>query len=135
MTRAVTPSPVTPCLRSGGDPGVQRLTWRLHALMHVLPQVIASRAIHPPDLGPSEQKLLGFLSGCPGCPPLPGPRHGAPLLCCRHPGFAIAVAEAEGRLACFRPALEETVADAGLRAFILPHIEAPGESVRNRAVA
>ncbi len=135
MTRAVMPSPATPCLHSCGDPGVRRLTRRLYALMDVLPQVIARRAIQPRGLGHGEQKLLGFLSGWPGGPPLFEQRHGVPLLCCRHPGLPMAAAEAEGWLACFRPTPEETVADAGLRAFILPRVEAPGEPMRNRAVA
>ncbi len=103
--------------------------------MDVLPQVIACRAIHPRDLGHSDQKLCGFLSGGPGGPPLFEQCLGVPLLCCRHPGFPIAAAEAEGWLACFRPVLEETAADAGLRALILPLVEAPGEPMRHRAVA
>jgi truncated hemoglobin YjbI len=132
MGHAVTPSPVAPCLRSGGDPGARALARRLHVLMHASPQVIACRTIHPQDPGHGEQQRFGFVSGWPGGPLLLESHHDAPLLCCRHPGFAIAAAEAAGR--CFRPALEVTVADAGLRALILPRVEARGEPVRHCAV-
>ena len=135
MTLVPTPSPATPYQRLGGEAGVRRLTRRLYALMDALPQAAACRAIHPQDLGHSEQNLFEFLSGWLGGPPLFEQRHGAPMLRRRHLGFPIADAETEGWLACFRQALEETVADAGLRAFILPRVETLGGHMRNRTAA
>jgi hemoglobin len=103
--------------------------------MDELPQAVACRAIHPQDLAHSEQKLFEFLSGWLGGPPLFEQRRGAPMLRQRHLAFPIATAEAEGWLACFRQALEETGADAALRAWIEPRVEALGQHMRNRVAA
>jgi hemoglobin len=123
---------LTPYRRIGGEAGVRRLTRRMYQLMDTLPEAAAARAIHPPELTDSEQKLFEFLSGWLGGPPLFTERRGAPMLRARHLPFAIGMDEASGWLACFHQAMEETVADAGLREFLWSRIEPLALHMRNQ---
>ena len=123
---------LTPYQRIGGEAGVRKLTRRMYALMDALPEAAAVRAIHPPELADSEQKLFEFLSGWLGGPPLFTERRGAPMLRARHLPFAIGMEEASGWLACFHQAMEETVADADLREFLWSRIEPLALHMRNQ---
>ncbi len=123
---------LTPYQHIGGEAGVRRLTRRMYQLMDTLPEAAAVRAIHPPELTDSEQKLFEFLSGWLGGPPLFTERRGAPMLRARHLPFAIGMDEASGWLACFHQAMEETVADAGLREFLWSRIEPLALHMRNQ---
>ena len=123
---------LTPYQRIGGEAGVRKLTRRMYALMDQLPEAAAVRAIHPPELADSEQKLFEFLSGWLGGPPLFTERRGAPMLRARHLPFAIGMDEASGWLACFHQAMEETVADADLREFLWSRIEPLALHMRNQ---
>lgn len=123
---------LTPYQRIGGEAGVRKLTRRMYALMDALPEAAAVRAIHPPELADSEQKLFEFLSGWLGGPPLFTERRGAPMLRARHLPFAIGMDEASGWLACFHQAMEETVADEDLREFLWSRIEPLALHMRNR---
>ena len=119
--------------RLGGEDGVRRLTRRFYAVMDEAPEAKACRAIHPPSLEDSEQKLFEFLSGWLGGPQLFVERRGPPMLRRRHMVAPIGPEEAEGWLLCFRRALVETVEDADLRGQILPQIELVAHNMRNRA--
>lgn len=123
---------VTPYRRIGGEAGLRRLTRRMYALMDSLPEAAAVRALHPPDLSGSEQKLFEFLSGWLGGPPLFSERHGAPMLRARHLPFAIGLEEISGWLACFHQAMVETVADGELRDFLWGRIEPLAFHMRNQ---
>jgi len=133
------PGPVTddsvPSLyqRIGGEEGLRRLTRRFYALMDTVPEAAACRAIHPPSLEGSEQKLFEYLSGWLGGPQLFVERRGPPMLRRRHMVAEIGPEEASGWLLCFRWALVETVADESLRAAVLPQIEILGRHMQNRA--
>jgi len=76
----VSASQGTPYERIGGEAVLRRMTVRMYALMDRLPEAQAVRALHPPDLAGSEQKLFEFLSGWLGGTPLFAQRHGAPML-------------------------------------------------------
>lgn len=118
--------------RIGGEEGVRRLTRRFYALMDTVPEAAACRAIHPPSLEGSEQKLFEYLSGWLGGPQLFVERRGPPMLRRRHMVAEIGPEEASGWLLCFRWALIETVADESLRAAVLPQIEMLGRHMQNR---
>ncbi len=123
---------ITPYDRIGGEQGVRRLTRRFYELMDTLPEAAACRAIHPPSLSGSEEKLFEYLSYWLGGPPLFVQKRGAPMLRARHLGAAIGAAELEGWLLCFRKAFAETVADPELAAVILPRVEALALHMQNR---
>lgn len=103
----------------GGEAGVRALTHRFYALMDSLPEAARCRAIHPPDLSGSEEKLYEYLTGWLGGPPLYTQKRGHPMLRRRHFMASIGPAERDEWLLCFTRALEETVPGEGLRKIIL----------------
>ena len=111
-----------PYVTIGGEAGVRRLTQRFYALMDELPEAAACRAIHPPSLAGSEQKLFEYLSGWLGGPPLFTDRYGPPMLRRRHLHAKIDTEAAIGWLLCFHQAWAETVTDPELGAVLLPQI-------------
>ena len=44
--------------RIGGEDGVRRLVRRFYELMDTLPEAASCRALHPPSLAGSEEKLF-----------------------------------------------------------------------------
>lgn len=133
--RSAGAAPVEPATiyeRIGGEAGVRRLTGRFYALMDELPEAAACRAIHPPSLEESEQKLFEFLTGWFGGPQIFVERRGAPMLRQRHMIAEIGAEETEGWLLCFRRALAETITDADIRDAILPQVEKLAHHMRNR---
>jgi len=122
----------TPYRRIGGETGVRRLVHRFYELMDTLPDARAARAIHAADLGPTEEKLFMYFSGWLGGPQLFAERYGHPMLRRRHLHAAIATAEIEAWLLCFRQAWRETVDDDALTAVLLPQIENLAWHMRTR---
>ena len=115
-----------------GETGVRAFTHRFYQLMDSLPEAAACRAIHPPSLANSEQKLYEYLTGWLGGPPLFTDKYGPPMLRRRHLHVAIAGPEIDGWLACFRQAWAETIDDAEVTALISPQIEKLAQHMRNR---
>jgi hemoglobin len=105
----------------GGDATVRALTRRFYELMD-LPEAARCRAIHPPDLSGSEEKLYEYLTGWLGGPPIYVERRGHPMLRRRHFIAEIGPAERDEWLLCFTRALEETVSHQKLREIILEPI-------------
>ena len=99
----------------GGEAGVHRLVTRFYELMDTLPEAKACRAIHPASLQGSAEKLRLYLTGWLGGPPLYVERFGHPMLRRRHFVAPIGEEERNGWLICFRRALDETIAEPGLR--------------------
>jgi hemoglobin len=99
----------------GGDSAVRRLVDRFYDHMDVLPDVATLRAMHPPDLGESRDKLYWFLSGWLGGPSLYIERKGHPRLRARHLPFVVDRAARDAWMRCMDLALAEVVADEGLR--------------------
>lgn len=111
----------------GGEATVRRLVHRFYELMDLLPEAKACRAIHPPSLEGSEQKLFEYLTGWLGGPPLYTDKYGHPMLRRRHFKAPIGPEERDGWLLCFETALSECVENVALR-------EAMREPVRNLAL-
>lgn len=87
--------------RIGGTPTIEALTARFYELMDTLEIAVATRAIHPADLGESREKLNEFLMMWTGGPQTFIEKRGAPMLRARHLPFSIGSEEIEGWLACF----------------------------------
>lgn len=105
--------------RLGGEPAVRRLVDAFYAAMDRRADARAIRALHAADLTHTKAVLVTYL-----CEWLGGPRHytaerGAPRLRRVHAPFALDGAAADAWLACMAQALDETCADAGLRAELL----------------
>ncbi|MBW8444754.1 MAG: hypothetical protein K0M49_03905 [Arenimonas sp.] len=116
----------------GGDATVRALTRRFYELMDTLPQVKRCRAIHPPDLAESEEKLYDYLTGYLGGPPIYMQKRGHPMLRRRHMMAEIGPQERDEWLLCFRQALDETVEHEKLREIIWAPIEKLGHHMQNK---
>jgi hemoglobin len=116
----------------GGEAGLRHFVARFYALMDELPEAAACRAVHPPSLDGSAEKLFEYLSFFFGGPPLYIERRGHPMLRARHLHAVIGTAEIAGWMACFRGAWAERVKDdPALDAAVLPRIEALAAHMRN----
>lgn len=115
----------------GGADWVDRFTRRFYELMDTLPEAAACRAVHPPGLDGSREKLFDYLTGWLGGPPLYVTKRGHPMLRRRHLVASIGQPEIDGWLACFHGAWRETVKDPRLDAAIVPQIEALARHMAN----
>jgi hemoglobin len=101
--------------RIGGAAAVDRLVEAFYARMDSLPEARAIRALHANDLSPTKDVLKRYLGEWMGGPPLYSRERGHPRLRMRHFGVKIGEAERDAWLVCMQGALEEVVADTGLR--------------------
>ena len=116
----------------GGDVAVRALVHRFYELMDTLPEAARCRAIHPPDLAGSEEKLYEYLTGWLGGPPLYTEKRGHPMLRRRHFEAPIGPKERDEWLICFVRALEETVPGEGLRKIILDPVTRLAHHMQNQ---
>lgn len=116
----------------GGENTVRALTRRFYELMDTLPEASHVRAIHPPSLTGSEEKLYEYLTGYLGGPPLYVEKRGHPMLRRRHFVASIGPVERDEWLLCFRRAMEETIANEKLHAIIWEPVERLAYHMQNR---
>ncbi len=102
----------------GGADGVFTLVDRFYEHMDSLPEARAIRAMHGADLARARERLYDFLSGWLGGPPLYVEKHGHPRLRARHLPFVIGPAERDAWMSCMHHALQDTVEDGHLRAYL-----------------
>jgi hemoglobin len=121
--------------RIGGEAVVRQLTQRFYAVMDELPETWALRKLHPADLDGSAEKLFEFLSGWMGGPQLFIEKHGQPMLRRRHLPFKIDRDARDQWLLCMQIALEESVADIGLRDELYDAIAKLADHMRNQPEA
>lgn len=123
----------TPYDLLGGERGVRALVDRFYDLMDLEPRFAALRAIHPPSLEGSRDKLYWFLSGWLGGPDLYQQRHGHPRLRMRHFPYSIGIAERDAWLECMRQAMLELEVEPRLRDRLQQAFEGTADWMRNRA--
>lgn len=119
--------------RVGGEAGVRRLVDRFYDLMDALPEAAAIRALHPPSLDESRDKLFEFLSGWLGGPNLYIEKRGHPRLRARHLPFAIDAAARDAWMLCMTQAMTELVDDEDARGKLLKGLADLADHMRNRA--
>ncbi|WP_298290110.1 group II truncated hemoglobin [Novosphingobium sp.] len=123
---------MTPYEAFGGDAFVRSLCARFYALMDVLPEAAACRAVHPPSLVRAEEKLVEYLTGWLGGPPLYTDKYGHPRLRQRHFAAPIGKAEVAGWLLCFHQAWRELAPSSAMADEILSKVDALGWHMANR---
>jgi hemoglobin len=121
--------------RIGGEPVIRQLIDRFYDLMDSEPTAAGIRALHPPDLSESRDKLYWFLVGWMGGPALYIERFGHPRLRARHLPFPIAERERDEWLWCMFKALDEVVPDAALREQLAHAFAQTADFMRNQAPA
>jgi hemoglobin len=117
--------------RIGGEPAVRRLVDTFYDLMDALPEARGLRALHPPSLDSSRDKLHWFLVGWTGGPSMYIERFGHPRLRARHLPFPIGAAERDAWMRCMTEALATTVADAEARAILQQAFAQLADHMRN----
>jgi hemoglobin len=121
----------TPFERIGGEPVVRALVDDFYDRMDAAPEAAEIRALHPPRLNSSRDKLFWFLCGWLGGPAHYVERFGHPRLRARHLPFPIDVAARDQWLGCMRPALEKHVGDPELRATLYDAMAQLADHMRN----
>lgn len=116
----------------GGEAALRKLVDRFYDLMDTTPEAAGIRALHPPNLQRSRDKLFMFLSGWLGGPMLYVERYGHPRLRARHLPFPIGEAERDQWLACMFRALDEQNFDPALTEYLKNAWADTADFVRNQ---
>lgn len=103
----------------GGEEKLRQLVDRFYDLMESEPESYGIRKLHPQDLSASRQKLVMFLSGWMGGPPLYVEAYGHPMLRARHLPFAIGDAERDQWMGCVLRAMQ----DVGIEEHLAKELE------------
>ena len=122
----------TPYELIGGEPGVERLVNRFYDLMDDLPEAAMIRSMHASSLKSSRHKLILFLTGWLGGPPLYVEAYGHPRLRARHLPFAIDEDARQQWMLCMRQALADEVDDEELRRFLESALDRVAAHMRNQ---
>ena len=117
----------------GGEVAVRGLVDRFYDLMDAQPEAAGIRALHPPDLAGSRDKLYWFLVGWMGGPPLYVERFGHPRLRARHIRFPIGEAERDQWLWCMYRAMDELQIEGWVRDHLRQAFAQLADFMRNQA--
>ncbi len=120
----------SPYLQIGGATGVRDLVDAFYDLIESESPVL--RAMLPDDTSESRDKLLEFLSGWMGGPPLYWERRGHPALRMRHSPFDIGPYEAEEWTRCMSAAAEGLALPGQLSRFLVGELGRAALQLRNR---
>ena len=118
--------------RIGGAEGLRALVDSFYDHMDREPFAAPIRAMHPPDLQESRDKLFDFLSGWMGGPPLYAQKRGHPMLRARHLPFPVDLDARDQWMACMVRALHATVADPELREILTHSFLRVADHMRNQ---
>ncbi|WP_298393483.1 group II truncated hemoglobin [uncultured Azonexus sp.] len=116
----------------GGEATVGKLADRFYELMDTVPQFAELRAMHPPSLAGSRDKLFKFLSGWFGGPDLFVEEYGHPRLRARHMPFAIGTLERDQWVACMVLAMEDVGIEEDIRKVLLNNFFNTADFMRNK---
>ncbi len=116
----------------GGEAMVGKLADRFYELMDTVPQFAELRAMHPPSLAGSRDKLFKFLSGWFGGPDLFVQEYGHPRLRARHMPFAIGTLERDQWVACMVLAMEDVGIEEDIRKVLLNNFFNTADFMRNK---
>jgi hemoglobin len=114
----------------GGVEGIRRLVEAFYEEMDRLPEARRIRAMHPPDLSLSIDKLARFLSGWTGGPKLYSERYGPIRIPIAHRHLAVDESERDAWLACMKRALERRGCPEDLRRYMIEQLFVPAERIR-----
>ena len=117
----------------GGESAVRALVDRFYDLMALEADYAGIRALHPPELDSSRDKLFWFLCGWLGGPSHYVERFGHPRLRARHLPFAIGIRERDQWLTCMAQAMRELDIDPALSDRLAEAFHGTADWMRNRA--
>ena len=117
----------------GGAARLRELVERFYDLMELEPEFDGIRALHPPTMDTSREKLFMFLSGWTGGPDLFVACHGHPRLRARHLPFAIGSGERDQWLRAMAWAMQDIGIDEALRLRLMASFYQTADWMRNKA--
>ena len=117
----------------GGESAVRALVDRFYDLMDLEADYAGIRALHPPELDSSRDKLFWFLCGWLGGPSHYVERFGHPRLRARHLPFAIGIRDRDQWLTCMAQAMRELDIDPALSERLSEAFHGTADWMRNRA--
>ena len=117
----------------GGEARLRELVDRFYDLMDLEPRFADLRAMHPPSLDGSRDKLFWFLSGWMGGPDLFIERFGHPRLRARHLPFAVGSSERDQWLRCMAWAMQDVGIEESLRLRLMESFYQTADWMRNKA--
>jgi hemoglobin len=116
----------------GGEARLRELVDRFYDLMDLEPRFADLRAMHPPSLDGSRDKLFWFLCGWSGGPNHFIERFGHPRLRARHLPFSIASKERDDWLRCMAQAMHELDMPQALQERLMHSFFQTADWMRNR---
>ena len=116
----------------GGEARLRELVDRFYDLMDLEPRFAELRAMHPPSLDGSRDKLFWFLCGWSGGPNHFIERFGHPRLRARHLPFSIASKERDDWLRCMAQAMHELDMPQALQERLMHSFFQTADWMRNR---
>ena len=116
----------------GGTERVRELVDRFYDLMDLEPAFAELRALHPPTLDASRDKLAWFLTGWSDGPDLYVERFGHPRLRARHLPYSIGMSVRDQWLHCMGLAMVDIGLDEPLREHLLDSFYQTADWMRNR---
>lgn len=119
----------------GGVDAIRRLVEVFYEEMDRLPEARRIRALHPPDLTVSIDKLARFLSGWTGGPKLFSEKYGPIKIPVFHEHLPVGEAERDAWLLCMERALERLGYPDDLKQYFLRELHVPAERIRVRSEA
>ena len=119
----------------GGEEGIRRLVDAFYDRMAQDTAYAGIRALHPPHLAGSRDKLFWFLCGWSGGPQHFANRFGHPRLRARHLPFAIGEAERDQWLDCMKAALDGCGTAEAPRQALWPALAGLADWMRNQQQA
>lgn len=117
----------------GGEAKLRELVDRFYDLMDLEAEFAGIRAMHPPTLEGSRDKLFWFLSGWMGGPNLYIERFGHPRLRARHLPYPIASDERDQWLRCMAWAMQDAGVPQELQERLMHSFYQTADWMRNKA--
>ncbi|AGH84557.1 MULTISPECIES: group II truncated hemoglobin [Ralstonia solanacearum species complex] len=115
----------------GGEARVRELADRFYDLMDLEPAFAELRALHPPSLEGSRDKLFWFLCGWLGGPSHYIERFGHPRLRARHLPFEIGTRERDQWMRCMALAMQDLGIDDALQMRLMQAFWQTADWMRN----
>ncbi len=115
-----------------GEQGIRDLVNAFYDIMDSLPEAADVRKMHAQDLTPMKEKLVDYLTGWMGGPPVYHQKHGTVCMTEPHEPFAIGPVERDQWLLCMDKALEQIGASAELKEMLKVPMFRVADAVRNR---
>lgn len=117
----------------GGADGVRTLVDLFYTQMQTLSEATAIRAMHPPDLALSREKLTVFLTGWLGGPKRYSEIWGPIRIPTAHAHLSIGAAERDAWLLCMDRAMAQMPVEEDFRSYFLREIAVPANRCMNQA--